>query len=831
MKSAGKSNIYPTNKNREGVTMKKTRIFLILTIVLIMLFAMACNSSTADTPDTTTAPETEWAGENIENNEETACSHNFINMEGKAATCEADGYSAYKVCLRCGEKKDYSALPGGHDYVTVPEKPATAISQGHTEYRECKRCHIREGYEVLEITHSHSLIEHEDGETNPLFFTCECGFSVVTELRSRPLIDQLTDAQYENFSRLYNMFKNRERSCTFATSINQAEADTFYYLLQGQCPEIFLLEYENCGFALTNSGAKWNPDCMSEERYAEVCDIMIETMIKWDAECTGLDDVEKIKYMVDWLNENTVYSSIGTRVRSLYGGIIDHEVACVGYSQIFAWALSHFGIPCASVSGFVPLRNDGHMWNLVELDGEWYQVDPGWGTVEFNGTLNTHYAYVNVTDAALGVGSGRVYHDSYSECGINIPKCIATAKNVARLEGYYLSSSSNNVTMFESMVKSTLDNGGDTFTVVCGSKAIMDSFRSYAQNAVNVVGKYGVKLYWSSSTHDETTGTYFVSVMLARPNFSEIKLEAPKFEEGVGYKLAIRQNSNGQIVFFSGRTTGKYLSTTADPSRATDVFYKKVDGGFRIWFMDGYMKKYVDIFVNESGSVQAGISLFPTAVYNIDSETGAIVASVSGDRYWLGTYNDYSTVGASKISYITGTNLKNLRSTQFPAELVLIEGAEPTKMSEPPIAVGEGQAYKLVMDQKNLGQKLYFQGWRTRNFPASTTDAEKSPLVYLEKDGEGYQLYYLWGDNKMYINVQGFGADGISVQLQNTPGAPFKYNETLGIYTVEMYGEEYYIGCYGDYDNFSISNISYITGENADKIGVSQFPAYLEKAK
>ena len=44
-----------------------------------------------------------------------------------------------------------------------------------------------------------------------------------------------------------------------------------------------------------------------------------------------------------------------------------------------------------------------------------------------------------------------------------------------------------------------------------------------------------------------------------------------------------------------------------------------------------------------------------------------------------------------------------------------------------------------------------------------------------------------------------------------------------------MYGEEYYIGCYGDYDNFSISNISYITGENAEKIGVSQFPAYLEK--
>jgi hypothetical protein len=173
-------------------------------------------------------------------------------------------------------------------------------------------------------------------------------------------------------------------------------------------------------------------------------------------------------------------------------------------------------------------------------------------------------------------------------------------------------------------------------------------------------------------------------------------------------------------VFFSGNTTGKYLSTVADPSRATDVFFKKVGEGFRLWFMDGYMKKYVDIFVNDSGSVQAGISLFPTAIYNLDSATGAIVATVNGKRYWLGTYNSYSTIGASDVSYIMGANEKNLRVSQFPAELVTIRGTEPVNMSEPPIPVGEGTAYKLVIEQNKLGKKLYFQGWRTRNFPAST---------------------------------------------------------------------------------------------------------------
>ena len=131
------------------------------------------------------------------------------------------------------------------------------------------------------------------------------------------------------------------------------------------------------------------------------------------------------------------------------------------------------------------------------------------------------------------------------------------------------------------------------------------------------------------------------------------------------------------------------------------------------------------------------------------------------------------------------------------------------------------------MEQKNLGKKLYFQGWRTRNFPASTTEREKSPSIYLEAVDGGYQLYYLWGENKMYLNAQGYGTNGVSLQLQPTPGAPFRYNESLGLYTVELYGKEYFIGTYSTYDNFSLNDIAYVTGENADNVGVTQFPAYL----
>ena len=366
--------------------MKKMHFTRFVMLIFLARFIVSCSHVTPDAPETpTTTPvkdsvtsKAPTATEETQpNTEETACTHHYTKILGLDPTCTANGYTTHSVCTLCGEKKDYSILPKGHDFITIPEKPATDTVPGHTEYRECSRCHQTEGYVELAATHTHSLTNRPDGETNPLFFTCSCGFSVVSDLRSRPLIDQLTDKQYQNFLSLYNMLKNREPACTFSSSINQAEANTFYYLLQGQCPELFLLEYENSSFAYTASGAKWNPDCMPEERFEEVCRIMIDTMIRWDADCAELDEVGKIQYMVHWMNTNTTYSSIGTRVRSLYGGIIDREIACVGYSQILTWALNHFEIPCMSVSGQVPSKNEGHMWNLVQLDGKWYQVDPG----------------------------------------------------------------------------------------------------------------------------------------------------------------------------------------------------------------------------------------------------------------------------------------------------------------------------------------------------------------------------------------------------------------------------------------------------------------------
>ena len=793
---------------------RRQRILGILLVVLATLFLVACIGD-GNTQD----PGVSDSGE--------GCKHEFDKIAGVAPTCTESGYTEHRVCRLCGEQRGYAVLDPRHTYSTVPEKPATETEAGYTQHRLCGACGYREGYEEIPAVHLHRLTEHEEGETNPLFYHCACGFSVVSDLRSRPLINQLTDAQYEQFLKLYNMMKNRESSCEL--DLSAAEVDLFYTLLQGQCPELFLLEYENAAPTVTQSGADWNPDCMSPEEYEATCEILIDTMLQWEQDCRGLEDVEKIRYLTHWMVENTDFVTIGTHVRSLYGGIIEREIACVGYAQIMSWALNLFDVPCMSVNGAV--QGEGHMWNLVQLNGDWYQVDAGWNYVTFHGTNYSNDCYLNVTDAELRIGSARVYYDFYRLCGITIPTCTATAQNLARLEGRYVQSTAEIDKAFSDAFARACAKKQDVFTLICGTKAIQDAIVSHAQRAGNVAGNHGVKIFWNNSGHDDRTNLYYVSVLIGRPNALETPVTVAQPTAGVGYKLAIRQNANGQILFFSGNATGKYLSTVADPGRATDVFYKEVAGGFRLWFMDGFLKKYVDIAVDEYGSVRAAISLTPTATYRLDPATGAMIATVNGADYWLGTYGDFSTIGASRFSYISGNQASQVGATQFPAQLVTINGVQPLQKEEPPVPSGEGTAYKLVMRQENLGKVLYFQGWRTRNFPASTTDRASSPNIYLEKTEGGYYLYYLWGENKLYLNVQGYSNKGVSVLLRPTPGAVFTYNEKLGLYTVNMYGTEYYLGSYNQYDNFSLSDIRYITGSNADKIGVSQFPAYLEEVE
>ena len=93
---------------------------------------------------------------------------------------------------------------------------------------------------------------------------------------------------------------------------------------------------------------------------------------------TELSPIDAIVAAHDYLILNTVYDEEtalnGSGGVSHYAeGVLLHGTAvCSGYSSVFQLLMKMAGIPCEYVN------NQGHAWNLVQVDNEWYHIDVTW---------------------------------------------------------------------------------------------------------------------------------------------------------------------------------------------------------------------------------------------------------------------------------------------------------------------------------------------------------------------------------------------------------------------------------------------------------------------
>ena len=137
-------------------------------------------------------------------------------------------------------------------------------------------------------------------------------------------------------------------------------------------------------------------------------------------------------------------------------------------------------------------------------------------------------------------------------------------------------------------------------------------------------------------------------------------------QTGVAYKAYVNQKNVGQVLYFVGTTANKdyYMSTSENINDAIDVYFEEVEGGYRIYFMVGETKTYLDAYV--SGTYyNARLTDAPTAVFVVDAEYNTLVATMEdGTAVYFGAYNSYTTLSVSKASYLGG-------SSNFVLEFVL----------------------------------------------------------------------------------------------------------------------------------------------------------------
>lgn len=111
----------------------------------------------------------------------------------------------------------------------------------------------------------------------------------------------------------------------------------------------------------------------------------------------------------------------------------------------------------------------------------------------------------------------------------------------------------------------------------------------------------------------------------------------------------------------------RYLTTTTDASKALGVYAEAVDGGYKFYATIDGAKKYINMYNNADAKISLGFADATDAVFAYDSATFAWKTTVDGEEYYMGTYNEFETVSASKTSYIDASNT---RVSQFPLELI-----------------------------------------------------------------------------------------------------------------------------------------------------------------
>jgi len=101
-------------------------------------------------------------------------------------------------------------------------------------------------------------------------------------------------------------------------------------------------------------------------------------------------DYEKEVFVHDALAELVSYDAGNEYNQSAYSALVDCSSVCAGYTRAFQYILMECGIPCYYCAGYC---EGDHAWNIVMLDGEYYNVDLTWDD------SSSSYAFFNRTDS------------------------------------------------------------------------------------------------------------------------------------------------------------------------------------------------------------------------------------------------------------------------------------------------------------------------------------------------------------------------------------------------------------------------------------------------
>ena len=136
-------------------------------------------------------------------------------------------------------------------------------------------------------------------------------------------------------------------------------------------------------------------------------------------------------------------------------------------------------------------------------------------------------------------------------------------------------------------------------------------------------------------------------------------------EVGKAYKFGLYHGNESATVYFNGQNYNNYAWYLAYSATGVDVYLEAVegvDGGYRLYFMNGDTKTYIRVYQDSraghenDGTIEL-VTSTPAEYFTFSTEYNTLLwTNANGAQSYLGSSGTYKSISCSNISYITNDN-------------------------------------------------------------------------------------------------------------------------------------------------------------------------------
>lgn len=180
--------------------------------------------------------------------------------------------------------------------------------------------------------------------------------------------------------------------------VTEKEIDLILSIYRFDNPQVFWVEKYQYYTSDKAGGNSWGAHIVYNELDTDEARNKFDILTKQFLDSCGIKpdtpEYEKAKILHDKLSEHITYKDTAYS-HSVWGALVEGQAVCEGYAELYQYMLYLNGISAHIVTG--SSIGVAHAWNVVRIDGKYYQTDLTWDD-QPSGTV---YNYFVVTEEQM----------------------------------------------------------------------------------------------------------------------------------------------------------------------------------------------------------------------------------------------------------------------------------------------------------------------------------------------------------------------------------------------------------------------------------------------